>query len=293
MIFHSVRKTVLGTLVFITSWNNLYGQPFEVISNKNGNTDGYKKEMIHWFEENLPTLPENYLEKDNFIYFEPLFHYIDSVNWSLFSLSQFREIGKLRGIRLPEGTKIIRNRQTGAWQWPSGAETIKLLQTKIKNKEGEEDWFDLELRLARKIENDWAMATYVRDEARRWRIVKSPDLRLNVPQAITPLGHTRNVLYTLTPPEACMTCHSRGSQSSVDLRRGSEFVYGANDELLTGRTKIRLSQWNSSDELKRLAKEIVRSEAEDWVEIQANDLEKIKKYREAFSQALDHLPPLH
>lgn len=290
----------IGCIFFIFS---AYALDLKVLSNnwsKNdkitlGNTEPYPQTMVNWYKENFPKLPYDYQEKNGFIFYEPLVHYIDSVNWSLFPLRQFHEVGKGRWIRIPAGTKIKRNASDGSWKWPIGTESAKLLKTKVKNSKGKMVWRDLELRLVRKISetsnerNNWAMATYVRGQGAKddWVIAPPPHLKLDVKNALVSKGKTRNVIYNLTSTEACMTCHSHAQNSTVDYKRGNGFIYGINDELLSGVTTIRLSQWNSSPEMQHEATLIDSSTQDDWAKIKINNLDPIKKMREILAPLIE------
>ena len=267
--------------------------PLKVISNGMTANEGYPAEMTRWYERNLPELPADYVETAGFVHYEPIQHYVDAVNWSLLPLAQFQEIGKGRWARVPEGRRIVRDAATGAWAWPVGAETAKLLRARVRDASGREVMRDLELRLARKITDDpdprkaWAMGVYVRGEGGRWKAVRSPDLRLVVDRAVTPTGGIRRVNYPLTPPEACMTCHSRAAASPVDFKRGDDFVYGANEELFTGRSRLRLSRYLADAETRKETRELARDEAEDWIDVETLDREQVLANRKAFAPLIE------
>lgn len=149
---------------------------YEILGNGGrGLAEGYPADAIDWYQKNMPILPIYYIKQKNFVPFEPLLHYADQVNWSLFPLKNFKKVSKHRWIRVPAGTKIKRNEKTGIWQWPIGAETAKLLGGSVKNAQGKTELAQFELRLARKIRVDeygksvWAMATYIKDN-NSWKI---------------------------------------------------------------------------------------------------------------------------
>lgn len=272
----------------------------QVLGNGQGETPAWSQEALRWYETHLPTLPLDYPTREGFLAYAPAFPYLDEVNWSLLGLAQFAELQKARWVRVPAGQKIQRDPARGTWRWPVGSETAKLFRARTLDAAGNPVWTELELRLARKLRDDpdprqgWAMGVYVRARApaEGWAVVRPPALRLDVERARVPGGGTRTVIYALTPPEGCLTCHAHARNSPVDLERGNELVYGANDELLTGRARLRLSQWRASPALRAGARELARDEARGWVEVQTHDLQAIRANRAAFAAVLEgELPP--
>lgn len=272
----------------------------QVLGNGQGDTPAWPQEALRWYETRLPTLPLDYPTGEGFIPYAPAFDYLDEVNWSLLGLAQFAEVQKARWVRVPAGQKVRRDPATGAWRWPPGSETAKLFRARTLDAAGNPVWTDLELRLAKKLRDDpdprqgWAMGLYVRARppGQGWVVVRPPALRLDVEGALVPGGGTRTVVYTLTPPEGCLTCHAHARSSPVDLERGNELVYGANDELLTGRARLRLSQWKASAALRGRARELSRDEARGWVEVQSTDLQALRANRAALAGILEGaLPP--
>ena len=261
----------------------------------------FSEETLHWFERNQPKLSNDYFDQAGFVRYEPLLPYLDEVNWSLMSLRQFKEFRKSRAVRIPAGTLVQRDPESGSWHWPVGSEIAKLIQVKVQDTSGIEVWQDVELRLGRKLHDDsetedqrtnWAMATYVRDSSDdSWKVVMPPHLGFVVVRGITPSGKARNINYTLTAPAACMTCHEAASASNADLHRGNEYVYGANDELITGLTRIHLRQWNSSPLIHSLATEIGRSERGDWIDLAIKDKELVSHNRQLFAPLLGTREP--
>ena len=253
----------------------------------------FSEESLHWFELNQSHLPADYLAQPGFVPYEPLVPYADESNWSLMSLKQFREFRKFRAVRIPNGTFIQKNSYAGGWIWPVGTETTKLIEVKVLDEQQREVWAAVELRLGRKIHDgsdesaNWALATFLPDRASRgWRVVMPPHLGAIVEGAITPSGRVRNVNYSLTAPAACMTCHAMASAGPVDLKRGDEFVYGANSELLTGMTRITLRQWNSEPLIRTIATETSRSESDDWIDVVLTDTDRVSRNRMAFDPLL-------
>lgn len=244
MSLKKTTQTIAIAMLFAASVAAAADAP-PVLSGGMGDSLAYPNDVITWYEDHQPILPKTYIEANRFIEFEPLEHYVDSVNWSLFSLKKFKKISKTRWFRLPEGSKIKRDPATGLWKWPVGSILAKRLQVQAVDARGHAFMKDVELRLERKIRDsgnpkaDWALATFI-DAPEGWKTVHPPeDLLITIERAISITGKPRNLSYNLTAAEACMTCHSRSAQSKVDLQRGSEFVYGANDELITGATAAR------------------------------------------------------
>jgi hypothetical protein len=248
--------------------------PLVVISNGTGNTPAFAVGPTQWYAKNAPVLPRGYLYDNSFVNFKPLFSYVDSVNWSIASLHSFEGYEKKRFFRLPSGAKIVRELD-GQWRWPVGAELAKVLRVKTSH-----GWVEAELRLERKIADgsderaNWAMAAYTRDPRdQSWRVVTWPHL----------VEFIDGRQYVLTPPEGCLTCHWRAPQSPVDYGRGSEFVYGANNELLTGQTRLRYSTWLTTPDLQWQSQELGHSDEEDWVDVETANVHVVKENQKLFA----------
>lgn len=266
-----------------------------VLSNKMGATAKYPQEALEWFNKNQPTLPAKYWNEPGFFAIDPIVDYLDAVNWSLIPLRQFKEIHKARWARVPQNTKIKRD-ASGGWRWPVGSEVLKLITAAAKTGSTTSQQ-DLELRIERKLSDDesggvWAMATYTRSNSQEWRVALPNRLGFDVPNAVTPLG-VRTVTHLLTPPEGCMTCHSLAGKSSMDYKRGGNFVYASLDDLLTGRVRIRLSQYEGYPGQHHLVKELSRSKADDWIDLELIDKSIITKNRSILAPIIDGpLPPM-
>ena len=274
-------------ILLLTVLNVAHAEPLQVISNKMGNTPGFSRQATNWFLRNQATLPANYYQQAGFIHYEPILPYLDNVNWSLFSLRQFKSFSKDRWVRVPAGQKIQRDAKTGAWSWPVGSETAKLIRAQVRAN-GTDTWQNIELRMARKIQNgsdprgNWAMAVFV-PSASGWSAAQPGHLTETVQNAITPNNAVRAVNYVLTDTDACMTCHLRGAGGTVDYHRGSEFVYGANNELLTGRTRMRLTQYASVPAIKGATKVLGQDAANDWVDLELNDSQVAQNNKKIFA----------